>query len=178
MSNRTRYLLRMAPIVVALGAMIVLSGQYLQGKRDAAAMAANDLAHCRSLAVQVAPEVGRAKGEPAQAMAASDLTRLIEQAAQGAGVLPEALARITPEPAKRLENSTLREEATEVVLQQITLRQLIGFLHAVTSGNSVVGVRSVRLLSPPEEEVGRHWTAEVRVVQLIQAPPTEAGGNR
>ena len=92
-------------------------------------------------------------------------------AAQATG----AILRIGPQPPRRLADSVYLEKPTQVSVRQLTLQQLITFLHDLSDDSSNLWVPSLRIRSSQVATVAGRWDAEMTVSYLIYSPIQPAG---
>lgn len=156
-------------------AAILVSGWILLNHRNEALSANNNLRACQ----EIAKELQRLRGAPSraglEAQSATELSRRIEQAAQSGQIAREKLLRIDPQSAKRVGDSSYKEQSTFIELEAVPLPKLIAFLDAITRDEAGLEVRSLRLSAPQRTEempTGEEepWVAEVTLTHLIYAP--------
>ncbi|MEM9420562.1 MAG: hypothetical protein AAGA25_16160 [Planctomycetota bacterium] len=120
------------------------------------------------------------------------LARLVEQAADEASIDRHALDRIWPQPARRIGDSPYQRKTTQLVVRNVSLQQVITFLHELIQAESALSVDQLRLSAPPgslptlppsligqststltqayaEDEF---WTLEASVSHLLYQPTT------
>jgi hypothetical protein len=165
-------------IAVMLLSMFWCWGQLSDARRRAEAAAA-DLIASERIAQRI--EIHRQKPSiGASAEPHLELSRRIEQAARAAELDAASLERIGPEQQRRLGDSAV-ERTRQVFLRQLTMRQLVEFLHTLSAENPGLQITSLRLNAPRgEEEAGERWRAEVTLTYWLQAPSatTVASGER
>lgn len=171
-----RHLLYAAMLLAVLLGGLLLSHQRLAKAHRAALAAAEDFGQCQRLVhrLEVLSRKPALAGDAEPQLV--ELTRRIEQAAEAALLAPNTLQRITPEAPRRLGDSVYKEKPTQLLLRQVSLRQLTTFLHGLAAQDAGLEVRSVRLSASREQETADVWSAEVTVAYLIYAPPTTAVG--
>jgi hypothetical protein len=101
---------------------------------------------------------------------AAEITGLIEQAAQAAGVGPGSLRRITPEAPQRLGDSAYKEKPTLLALDDVTLEQLVRLVHHLVSSQQGLCPKSIRLSAPRKAAADSAWSAEIVLTYLIYDP--------
>lgn len=115
------------------------------------------------------------------------LARLIERAADGAGVPRQALDRIWPQPIRRVGDTAYQRKSTQLVVRGVTLPQAVQFLHALTQSDTPLSIDTLRLSAPriaPRITAGSHsdespggtaetWTLETTVSHLLYQPTAE-----
>ena len=166
-----RHRLMVATIVGALLLLVGWSWFYLDGRRDAARAAGEDLAACRALAGRIAELRTRPAVAGTQEMGAADLARRIEQAASAAQFPQENIERIDPEPPRQVAETNYRQIPTRVRLRHVNLQQALTFLHTLGSdATNPLRVEQVRLSAPPGEETGDRWTIESTLCYTVYSP--------
>jgi hypothetical protein len=165
---------RGAVLIIAAAALVLLlwGWQRLDSSRDSARRAARELAECERLAARIGqlserPSPGGEQGLPA---AGTELARLIEQLAPQCAMPADAVVRIVPEPARRVEGTQYKEERTAVVLRSVNVAQVIRLLHATSRSNPGLTAEGLALSAGPPEEAAGTWNVEIRFVQSIYAP--------
>jgi hypothetical protein len=135
--------------------------------------AAENLNNCKKLAA----EITQTRLAPVRARLATwsqdDLGTVVEKAAADAQLERDRILRIDPQPEKRLGKTDYLEQATEVELLRVTLRQLVDFIYNVTSSDDQLEVTTLRLRTPHEatgEATPEQWLADVVLTQRIYAP--------
>ena len=116
-----------AMLIIALALLAALGWgwQRLSSSRESAGRAAQELAECERLAARIEQLSNRPARVAGQEMATTELARLIEQSAAKCGMSADAVIRISPEAARRVEGTSYKEELTEVVLHSVTLQQIV-----------------------------------------------------
>ncbi len=169
---------RMAMWVVVLAGLLALTAGWsyrrLVSAREALAQANGDLAECRRLAGQIQLCRDRPNVAAEFERVASETAGPIERAARAAGVSPDRLLRISPEPAQRVGDSVYKEKPTRVSLKDVTLKQLVTLVHGLTSADAGLRVKSILLHAPNQEDPSDSWTAEVVLAYLIYEPTGQA----
>jgi hypothetical protein len=166
-----RQQLMLATIVGALLLLVGWSYFYLDGRRDSARAAGEDLAACRTLAGRIAELRTRPAVAGTQELGDAEMARRIEQAAGVAHLSQENIERIDPEPVRRIGETNYRQVPTRVRLKRVNLEQAVTFLHALGSeAGSPLRVEQVRFSSPPGEETGDRWTMESTLCYTVYSP--------
>ncbi|MEM8738839.1 MAG: hypothetical protein AAGG38_10240 [Planctomycetota bacterium] len=104
------------------------------------------------------------------------LARLVEHAADEAGVSRQKLDRIWPQPPRRVSDSPYLRKSTQIVVREITLPQAVTFLHQLTNTRDVsLSLDTLRLIASREAERSNGspetWTVEAAVSELLYQPP-------
>jgi len=100
-----------------------------------------------------------------------DLTRLIESSVTDASISAEHLIKVWPEHERRLDDSAYLEKPTQILLRNVTLSQTVSCLHSLTTQDTGLIARSIRLTasreSNPETDL---WNLESTLSYLIYDP--------
>ncbi len=141
----------------------------LNAAREAAGLAATNLAECRRLATKIEAARGPAGLAPGvREPRAEELIRRIEAGAKAAEFPETSIDRIEPGPAQRVGDGPLREKPTVVHLRGVTLRQVFTFLHGVSSGRSGLSLKQIRLSAPSPDDAGDRWSVETTLTYLVR----------
>ena len=159
-------------VKLVLMALAFWSYGRLSDRRAAAIGAGNDAVAC----VRLAAGIEALSRQPTQAdskeLQVRDLTRRIEQSASQAGIEMENLIRIWPQPATRISDTPYKKKSTQVLLRQVSLRQVIRFHHALETDSPGLGVTGLRLTAPRRENTNGLWSAESTLTHVVYAAPT------
>lgn len=103
------------------------------------------------------------------------LARLVEYAADEAGIDRQALDRIWPQPARRIRDTPYLRKSTQLVIRGVTLPQAVTFLHQLThAGDQSLSLDSLRLSAARGSEWSSQtpetWTVEATVSELLYQP--------
>lgn len=161
--------------VAVIAAALLMAGLwavgYLVDARQAAEMAASDLDSCRAIAARI----GTMKaGNDAAANGTLDqaaLQRKGEEALQSIGLPPSHLVKVAPEAPRTVGQTAYREVPTNLILRDMTLRQTVSFLLAMTGDGSPLQTRALRL-SGANDPNGPDplWSVEVTLAYLVYQP--------
>lgn len=172
--NVSRSQLTWIGALAALACLGAWSRSQLAAGRQAAQAAAEDLAECQRLADEITRLGTRPQKASLEARSATELAKLVEQSAQAAALPQQALVQIDPQPARRVGETAYREQATRLELRDVTLRQLVTFLHGLSHDDLGMEVSDLRLRAPRDDKsvqpTDETWTAEVTLTHLIFAP--------
>jgi len=172
MNPRKRELWLIGTMLALLLLTVLWSYGQMSASKEAVLSAAQDTAQCRHLA----DRIGQLQHKPSLAgsseLAMTELARLIEQAAAGSEIPGGSLVRITPEAARRIGDSVYKEKPTQVLLRNVTLGQIVRFLHSLTGNDSGLEARQIRLSAPRDQQTGDQWVLEATLGYLIYAPAT------
>lgn len=192
-----REILIISALLIVLATLAGLGISHLQQQRSASQTAAEQLAEAQELAARISALRERPAQAGTEAMEVSDLTRLIEGAAEASGIDRDQLVRIWPSPPRRVGDSPYQEVATQVLLRHCTLEQLARFMLLVSEDVDAhrLRVASLRLSAPRSEAASgsrtpsgsrqsaaqdgpNRWSADVTLAYLIYAPPGDAPPRR
>jgi len=164
-------------LLVVFAALLITTGwsySQMAAARSAAWTAAQDSQECRRLADQIKQLRDRPTRASLEAHSATELARLVEQAAKAASLPAQSLVQIDPQAARRVGETTYREQPTHVELRDVTLGQLITFLYMLSQDDMGMDVADLRLRAPRDDKSARSaeetWLAEVTLTHLIFAP--------
>jgi hypothetical protein len=169
--SRVRRLLYGTVIAAAMVAALLWCAGGLVDAREQATRARADLGVCRQLAARIGQLDRLPRSQSAGPVDPSDLYQHGQQALQQLGVSPDHLVQIAPQTPERLGETAYKQVPTQLLVRDLTLRQLVGFLLAMTSEPSTMSVRSLRLYAPRDSDGGAQWTAELTLSYLVYEPP-------
>lgn len=175
-----RYTINRTASLCILGAALLIfinliAFQLYRSQRQAAMQAADELIVCRKLIADIQAMQQKPSLTAANPLQTSELTRRIEQAGQAAGFLtgPNGnLVRIWPEPARQVAQSPFQQRPTRIVLRQVSLKQVIQFMHRLTENDPTLRWQNIRLSAPRGEETGDRWSVEATLVYDVFVPPS------
>ncbi|HUY31658.1 MAG TPA: hypothetical protein VMV69_02685 [Pirellulales bacterium] len=168
-----------AATMIVLSVFAVLE---LRSARAAALAAIRSHAECEELAGEIAKLGAKPSHVTLQTQSSTDVAGRIEAAAQFAQLPMNSLVRIDPQPARRLGDSVYKEQATHVELREVTLKQLIEFLHHLHGSKAPPGpgggtsfrAKSLYLTAPAQTTIAgagtETWRVELTLTYLIFAP--------
>ena len=137
--------------------------------------AAGNLQRCEELAAQIAGARQAPRRAQLATRSADDLGSIIEKSTAEAQLARDRILRIDPQPARRLGKTDYLEQATEVELVGVSLRQMVEFLYNLGRTDEELNVSTLRLRTPhgTMEGAGAElWLADVVLAQRIYAPAT------
>jgi hypothetical protein len=166
---------RVAILIIAAAVLLMLlwGWQRLDSSHDSARRAAQELAECERLAARIAQlsdRPGAGSDQAVVAGAGTDLARSIEQLAPQCSMPADAVVRIVPEAARRVEGTAYREERTSVALRSVNVAQVVRLLHAMSRSNPALTAEGLLLSAGPAEEAAGTWNVEIRFVHSVYAP--------
>ncbi len=138
----------------------------------AAQSAVEETRTCRGLAAQIRALDSRPTQADSQEMPIQDLTRRIEQSAADAGIPMASLVRISPQPASRIGDTPYKTKSTQVLLQRVSLRQVILFHHALETQGVGLLATGLRLAAPQPSNANGLWTSESTLTHVVYSPTT------
>lgn len=106
---------------------------------------------------------------------ADDLGTAVEKAATNAHLARDRVLRIDPQSARRLGKTDYLEQATEVELLAVNMRQIVDLVHNLVSGDGELAINTLRLRMPhdTDQQAGPElWLADIVLTQRIYAPTT------
>lgn len=159
-------------LVIALAPVVALcwAGSYLSDARATAAGALMDRDKCRLAAAHIEDLNKNPGAKRSGPLDETGLQTRGQAALQQMGISLDHLVQIAPD-VPRTVGKAYKEVPSHVVLRDLSLRQLVGFLLSMTGEHSALLVRSLRLYAPHDTESGAQWTAEVTLSYLIYEPP-------
>lgn len=165
---------RMAILLVVLAATLAVVACYcvleLIAARNAALAGQQDLNECRALSDQIHLHRSRPSVAAEREKEPDEISGPIERAARAAGIAPERLVRIVPEPGRRHASTPYVEKPVQVTLRNVPIRQIVALLDAVITGQSGLEARSIRLAAPQVDDAGDAWNVELTLAYLIFEP--------
>lgn len=162
-------------IAVMLGMMLLLAGwstASMLGHRNDARYAAQDLRRCQQLADQIkqhqSQDAVASTGDDA-AMQEQKLAQRISEAAKQANLTGPWQQGIEHRREIRIEDSPYMRKPAVLITRGLTLHQLSLLLHHLTA-DSPYTAEQLQLRTPPGEETGNRWDADVTLTYLIYSP--------
>ncbi len=169
---RRRSVIFFVVLAALLVGLVVWSHRFMAAQRSAAFAAREDARRCRQIATKIETLRRRPAMAADQERLSAETTGLTEQAARAAGITADKLARITPAPPRRLGETVYKEKPTQVLLKNVTLKQLVGMIHSLAGGQRGLHLKSIRLTAPRADDCGETWNAELVLTYLIYDPPS------
>ncbi len=158
-------------LLMALVAAVIWSHARLARMRSLAHASADDLAECYRMSAQIEKVSRKPAVASENEKLANEITGLIEGAAKASQIPTGKIEQITPQAARRLADTVYKEKPTQVILQDVSLRQWVEFLHRLSSSDLRLHVKSLRVTAPRKDDAADAWTGEVEVTYLIYDPP-------
>ena len=169
MSRKTTILLVLLLAIAGVTAGLACSNY--ADRQEIAKRAQADLAECSKLAARIQAIQARPQLASDKPRQAAETTGMIEAAAKSAKIPAGKLVRISPGPARRLGDSPYKEKPTEVFLKNVTMKQVVAFLHDLTGPAGGLTARTLRLSSPSARDTGNLWSVDLELTYLIYDPP-------
>lgn len=152
------------------------SGWHLANSHAVAQRDAEDLEMCH----RFLRRIEAARSEPVtatiEARQPEELAGEIEDAAAVGGISPAQLDRIDPQPSRRVDDTSYKEQATLVEMRGVTMRQLVLTLKSLIGKRPELRVSELRLVPPrltaANADQPETWDAELTLTQAIFAPKT------
>jgi|GEM_PF-3381307 len=153
-------------------------------RADTAASASNRTHSSASEAIQLSQEIKTLRTltpqSDRQASEILPLAQLAEQAAQTAGLPPEVVDRVTPEPTRSIKDTPYTLEPTTLVLRDVSLQKLPGFIKAIqlSSPADPLTVDRIRLIAPRQTTTNasqESWDIETTLTRKTYAPVPRSG---
>lgn len=157
-------------ITLALLALVsIWSVDWMKQQRTAAQLSTTDLHEASNLARTIQTLRKQPTIATDRNMGAGELGERIEQASRESNLELSSLESVQPRNPRRVDDSPYLHQPTVLRFRDLTLRQLVGFLHHLTD-QSGLHVQSLRLMSPPGAPSDDHWDAEATLIELIYKP--------
>jgi len=164
-------------VAVMLGMMLLAAGwstARMLGHRQDARYAAEDLQRCQQLADQIKQHQSKdavaSTGDDA-ALQEQKLAQRVNEAATKANLTGPWQQGIEHRREVRIEDSPYMRKPAVLITRGLTLYQLSMLLHHLTY-ESPYTAEQLQLRTPPGEETGNRWDADVTLTYLIYSPQT------
>lgn len=158
-------------ILVALLCLVAGWSHRLMARgRRLAVSAAQDTIECERLAATIERMAVRPQVAIDRERRRQETTGVIEGSARSAGIPDDRLIRIAPQAPQRVGDSVYKAKPTQVLLKNITLKQLVGFSHGLLTSGQGLGVKSIRLRAARPNDPADRWDAEIVATYLIYDP--------
>lgn len=164
----------MAASVVALTLLMAWGYAQFTASRSEAIASAEDLEICRRLAHELQALKAKPLRAALEARSSTEVAGRIEAAAKTANLPISSVIQIDPQSPRRVGNTPYKEQPTHVELRDVTLKQLLVFVHTLASDELKLDLAEVRLSAPRDEPSAapteERWMAELALTHLIFAP--------
>ncbi len=150
------------------------AGWQWAGRQQEFTMAREQAASCEELG----QKIDSLRGAPAKveetARSGEALAKLVESAAQEAGLASDRIVHVAPAEPRRIGDSPYLEQTTAVELRAVTLRQLIEFSRSIDQKEPRIKIPAVALRTPPGDintNSGRElWNVQLTLTAHVFAP--------
>ena len=165
---------RFTAMVMLLGtvALLTASVSFYRSARAAAQYAVNGYAECQRLVDDIdgfrtAPRIASLDVEPPDRIAAR-----VTSAASDSQLSPISIVSVDPQTPVRLGRTDYQIRATQIALQNASLRQIAGFVTGLEDASSGMVVRDLSLSrSNSQGENGSElWNVRLTLTQMIFSP--------
>jgi len=170
MTRHPKPLVLLGVLVAGLLAATLWSYTLLAASRASAATAIDDHDACQRLASSIESLQQGRLPQDFMDQPLNELVRRIEMSAQSSLIPTQSLVRIWPEPERRIGNTPYKQKPTQILLRNVTLKQLITFLYRLTADGLGLQIPSIRLTAPRDNEAGSLWTTEITATYLSYDP--------
>lgn len=169
-------------VAIILAMMCLVAGwstmRMLDQRKDAEG-AAEGLQVCQQLADQITKQQGQEELVSSNDDSASQeqmLAQRINEAATEAGLSGPWQQGIEHKREVRIDDTPYMRKPAVLITRGLTLYQLSRLLHNLTH-DSPYTAEQLQIRTPPGEEAGNRWDADITLTYLIYAPqPTERSG--
>jgi hypothetical protein len=160
-----------AVVVTALVMAGLWVGGHLLDTRAEMEMAAADLESCRTIASRIGTMKAGGDSTSGGMLDQAALQRKGEEALQSIGLPPSHLVKVAPDTPRTVGQTAYREVPTSLTLRDMTLRQTVGFLLAMTDDGSPLQARAMRLSGANDTAGGDvQWSVELTLAYLVYQP--------
>lgn len=157
--------------------VLLLLALFLNSERGKSERAAQEAAEHWGLCRDYSSKIIELKEKPvlvsSQTHSSAQIAQTIKSAMTFAEIPEENLVRVEPRSSKRIEKTPYLEQLSHLELQNITMEQLIRFLHRLSTLGQLEA-NDLRLresaVSSPETTGLEYWNAEIILTNLIFAP--------
>lgn len=165
---KRRQLILLSILACCLVAVCYCSHENMASCKNAAAGSTNDVLLCREMIKSIEQYRHRPALASEHELLATQTNSLIEKAAIDSRISRKSLIRITPEPARRLEDSSYKEKPSHILLRDVTLKQAVPFVHKLLTAG--LNAKAIRMASPKPDDTGQLWTMEITMSYLVYDP--------
>lgn len=142
------------------------------------AMAREDVSGCEELGQRIESLRGAPVKVEETARTGDALAKLVESAAQDAGLTSDRIVHVAPVEPRRIGDSPYLEQTTAVELRAVTLRQLIEFSLSLGHKEPRIKIPSVSFRTPPGDantNIGPElWNVQLTLTAHVFAPKMPA----
>ncbi len=165
--------------VIVLGAISAVgwSALTLVDAKEYAARAGDDLADAQKLAGDIRSLRNHPSLAVSQESPTADFSRALDAAMKASDTEANDLVRVTSEAPRRVKDTDYQERPTRLMLQNLSLEQVVQFLTAVISGRPALSVDGIHLTAPHDSPDADAWAAEFTISYLVYSPKEGAPGS-
>jgi hypothetical protein len=145
--------------LVALLLTTIWSYAQFTTQREIAIAAEQSTANCRILAKAIASS---ASPRSTFVLQPSAFSSSLSGAAEQAGIPSASISQIVPEPARPIADTPYEQHPIRLSLHDLTMRQLVTFLHTLPCGVDELHLSST-------SDTSETWSAEITVNYVTQA---------
>jgi hypothetical protein len=170
--QRKRTIMLLTGLAIAV-LLCVIGFSRVSDSQEAAAVAALEYADREQKVAQI--EVMRKQPMSEGQMESPEINqRMMDAAAEaemptGGG---QGLINIDPGQPQRVAGTDYREMSVPVRLEQVALKQVITFLHKLSTDDSTLRVKQIDLMAPREDDLSDKWNVNVTLAYMVYAPRT------
>lgn len=136
-------------------------------------VAVDNFANCERLTAEIRSLKLSPQTAKTENWSQDDLSSAIEASAAGAQLDRDRILRIDPQAPRRLAKTDYVEQATEVELSDVSMRQLVDFLFGISDRDDQLENATLRLRVPHSTEDGNTaelWSTDLILTQRIYSP--------
>ncbi len=165
---------RLTAIVLTLGAftLLIASASFYRSARTAAQYAADGYAECQRLVDDIAefrtaPRIASLDVEPPDRIAAR-----VTSAASDSQLSPISIVSVDPQTPVRLGRTDYQIRATQIALQNASLKHIASFVNGLEDASSGMVVRDLSLSrsNSQGEDGSELWNVRLTLTQMIFSP--------
>ena len=159
-------------LVIGAGTLLLFSISFYRSAKAAAQIAVSGYLECQQLLEEIegfrnAPRIASLEVEPPDRIAARVTT-----AAADSNLAPNSIVSVDPQTAIRMGRTDYQIRATQIALQNASLKQVADFVIGLEEPSSGMVVRDVSLnrsISQREDE-NELWNVRLTLTQMIFSP--------
>ena len=170
--NVLRYRIRLIVMLIGALALIFFSVSLFRSEKAAAQNAANSHAECQRFVEDIkrlrnSPRIASLDVEPPDRIAAR-----VTSAAADSELSPASIVSVDPQSPVRVGRTEYQLRATQIVIQNASLRQIAGFVNGLEEPSSGMIVRDLSINRSRVQGVDgiELWNARLTLTQMIFSP--------
>ncbi|QDT08817.1 hypothetical protein [Planctomycetes bacterium K23_9] len=137
--------------------------------------AQTDLSRVEELAKNMAAAKARPRLAALEVEPPDRISRRVNEALEAAEISPESLLSIDPQPVSRIGRSDYQNRATQIVLQEVTLKQLVEFTRSLRDEADGMDTRDLSLTPRTSNSVNEEfWDVRLTLTQRIFSPISDS----